>query len=113
MRIDLPWPDAILWPNGPQARNYGHKARITAKHREWARLAALGLVAPETRPIQITIEVHPKPRGPFPDADNCIAACKAMLDGIADALKVNDRDFASPAVVFSPERDGRFVVEVR
>lgn len=68
--------------------------------------------APETRPVPITIEVHPKPRGPLPDRDNCIAACKAMLDGIADALGLDDREFAAPKVVFSPERDGRFVVEV-
>jgi len=111
-RIDLPWPDKILWPNGPQARNHGHQARVTKKHREWARLAAFGMDTPEARPVPIIIEVHPKPRGPLPDRDNCVAAAKAMLDGIADALGLDDREFATPKVVFSPERDGRFVVEV-
>lgn len=118
MTVDLPWPDKLLWPNGPRARNHGHKASVTKKHRQWAHTATLealqehgtGGIGPGKIPI--TIEVHAKPKGPLPDADNCIAACKAMLDGIADALGVNDRDFAAPLVVFSPERDGRFVVKI-
>lgn len=116
MKIDLPWPAPILWPNGPRPRNEGHKASVTRKHRDWAHIATLE-VAPKCfhhngAKIPVTLEVHAKPKGPLPDEDNCIAAAKAMLDGIADALKVNDRDFAAPRVVFSPERDGRFVVEI-
>ena len=110
--IDLPWPAAILWPNGPQPRNRGHYAAVTKKHRNlagWATLEALegakGFV-----PGKITLRVFAKPRGPLPDRDNCIAACKAMLDGIADGLGVNDRDFPTPEVVFCKPREGRFAI---
>lgn len=115
MRIDLPWPDKILWPNGPRARNHGHKASVAKKHHDWAYLASLEAMqdhCPDlrARPLPITIEVHAKPKGPLPDRDNCVAAAKHSLDGIAHAIGVNDREFATPQVVFSPERDGRFVV---
>jgi crossover junction endodeoxyribonuclease RusA len=33
------------------------------------------------------------------DADNCLAAAKAGLDGMADALGVNDRHF-QPITIF-------------
>ena len=65
---------------------------------------------PEIIPVRLV--VHPKPKGPKPDRDNCVAAAKAMLDGIADALKVNDRRFEAPSVTFATPRDGRFVVEI-
>ena len=110
--IDLPYPAKALWPNG-RAR-YHAKARATNDHRDWAYLAtmeAMGRAAGFV-PTAITIYVHAKPKGPLPDKDNCIAAAKSSLDGIADALRVNDRSFPAPLVVFSPERDGRFVVEL-
>lgn len=114
MMIDLPFPAKALWPNG--RAHWGAKSTATAKHRAWAAIATrevmdrFGLgVGPA--PIPVTIHVYPKPRGPEPDADNCVAAAKSSLDGIADALGINDRDFAAPKVVFGP-REGRFVIEV-
>lgn len=114
MRIDLPWPAKALWPNGRP--HHMEKAREVKRHRAWARIATLEVLPPDFAHdgglIPVTLEIHAKPKGPLPDADNCIAAAKSLLDGIADALKVNDRCFAAPKVVFSTERDGRFVVEI-
>lgn len=112
MIVDLPYPHKALWPNG--RAHWAAKARETQKHRQWAHLATLAeLNACEPfTPATVTIRVYPKPRGPLPDRDNCIAACKAMLDGVADALAVNDRDFPAPKVEFCEPRDGRFVVEL-
>ena len=114
MRIDLPYPHKALWPNG--RAHFQAKAREAKKHRQWAAVAtweAKGCKkAPEGENIPVTLYVHPKPRGPLPDKDNCIAAAKSMLDGIADALKLNDRQFAAPRVVFAEPREGRFVVEI-
>lgn len=122
MRVDLPFPDKLLWPNGPRPRNHGHRNTIVQKHRQWAYLATLEAIQEALTGevgrfdkfalIQPTIEVHAKPKGPLPDRDNCIAAAKSYLDGIADALAINDRNFAAPLVTFAPERDGRFVVEL-
>ncbi len=113
MIIDLPFPHKLLWPNGSVGNRHA-KVREAKKHRGWACTAtqeAMGR-AGGFMPSAITIHVHAKPRGPLPDKDNCIAAAKSSLDGIADALKVNDRDFPEPKIAFSAERDGRFVVEL-
>lgn len=115
MKIDLPWPAKALWPNG--RAHYMAKAREVKKHRSWGNLAALEALGGTTfahtgATIPITLHVHPKPKGPLPDRDNCIAACKSLLDGIADALGVNDSAFDIQPVQFSDERDGRIVVEV-
>lgn len=113
MIIDLPFPHKLLWPNGSVGNRHA-KAREAKKHRAWAAVATLEALgrAKGFAPANITIHVHAKPKGPLPDKDNCISAAKSSLDGIADALKVNDRDFPEPKVVFSGERDGRFVVEL-
>lgn len=115
MIIDLPYPHKTLWPNGRGHWRAVH--RETQKHRQWAQFATLEAmdhhaVAEGFVPTGITIRVHAKPTGPYPDKDNCIAACKAMLDGIADGLGVNDRDFPAPKVEFAKPREGRFVVEL-
>lgn len=112
MKIDLPYPHKALWPNG--RAHWAAKNTQTQKHREWAHLATLEALAggEAFAPSQIIIHVHAKPRGPFPDKDNCIAAYKAFQDGIADALALNDATFPAPQVRFSPDRDGRFVVEM-
>ena len=114
MIVDLPYPDKALWPNG--RAHWAQKARQAAKHRAWAYLAALE-VKPEAyrhsgETMPVTIRIFPKRYGPVPDKDNIIAASKAFLDGIADALGVNDQYFAAPVVEIDKERDGRFAVEV-
>lgn len=112
MLIDLPYPAKALWPNGRS--HHMAKARELRKHRQWAALATLEALgrAPGFSPAAITIHVHAKRSGSLPDKDNVIAASKSLLDGIADALKINDRDFPAPKVEFAPIRDGRFVIEL-
>jgi hypothetical protein len=63
-------------------------------------------------PIPVHIIVKPKRLGRLPDADNCVAAAKAALDGIADALGINDRHFAAPTVEISDERTGQFIITI-
>ncbi len=66
---------------------------------------------PSTMPIPVTITVYPKKSGPLPDRDNCVAACKHSLDAIAAVIGVNDRNFATPVVVFGPRED-RFEITI-
>lgn len=111
--ITLPYPHKILWPNGARRNRYAI-AREVKKHRHWAATAtrAAKWIAPEGTP-QVTITVHPKPTGPHPDKDNVSSSAKSYLDGIADALGVNDRTFETPRVVFG-ERcpGGAFVLSI-
>lgn len=114
LTIDLPWPDKLLWPNGSQGRNHKYRAVVVKKHRDWARIATLEALQGNEgfTPARMVLRVYGKPRGPLPDKDNCIAASKAFFDGIADGLKVNDRQFPAPEVEFAEAREGRFVVEL-
>lgn len=115
MIVRLPYPDKIIWPNGrTQSRNY--RAATVKAHVRWAYLAALEADTGEQfaqRPVTVNVTVHPKARGPLPDKDNTVAACKAYLDGIAKAIGVNDREFAVPNVSWSHRTpNGGFVLEI-
>ena len=58
---------------------------MLARQTEW--------VFPEEGPIHLDIEFVP-PNKRAHDLDNCLAAIKAGLDGVADAWGVNDKRFA-------------------
>lgn len=109
--IELPFPAKILWPNGR-----GHhmaKAREFKKHKGWARVAALASGVKGLQVVSsIRLIVHPKTKHPI-DRDNCIAAAKSALDGIAEAIGIDDGTFPVPSVVFGePVKGGLFVIEV-
>jgi hypothetical protein len=61
--------------------------------------------------IPVRLTVSAKPKGPLPDKDNALAACKAYLDGIAEALGINDSLFDPQPVHFSGRRSS-FIIEV-
>ena len=112
--IQLPYPDKSLWPNG--RAHWGARATATKKHREWAYMAtkaAIGSDAyvPTSERIPIRLTVSCKSRGVEPDKDNCLAASKAYLDGIAAALGINDNLFDPQPVHFSG-RQSNFTIEV-
>lgn len=111
--LDLPFPAKALWPNG--RAHWGTRRREVAKHRAWAKTAAMATGAYyagwPTR-FAIALTVHPKTANRV-DADNCIAASKAYLDGIADAMGVDDQCFDAPTVTFGePIKGGAFKITV-
>jgi crossover junction endodeoxyribonuclease RusA len=115
MIVKLPYPDKVIWPNG-RTLNRKYKSASVKAHRGWAHSAALGAKHGQqfTAPVTVRLVVYPKARGPLPDQDNCIAACKAYLDGIADAIGINDRDFTAPVVEYGDRtKRGDFVLEVK
>ena len=110
----LPFPAKILWPNG--RGHWAEKARAVKAHRCWGRNAMLVYrgdldALPDSR-FSIAVTVHPKTRHPI-DRDNCVAALKSYLDGIADALGVDDQTFDTPSILFGePVKDGLMTVTV-
>jgi hypothetical protein len=103
--IVLPFPPASL--SGHAKGHWRAKAEITRKHRNWARLATMdakirGL--PESGDIRVRIRfIPPDRRG---DRTNFANRMKPYLDGIADALGVNDSRFL-PSYEFSdPQKPG-------
>ena len=110
--IVLPFPAKILWPNG-RTLSHRFKAAAFKKARDeaaWAAKAA-GVCVGDS-PIPVHLIVKPKAKGPAPDADNCVSACKAYLDGIASAIGINDRHFAAPTVEIAGERTGQFIIHI-
>lgn len=110
--IVLPFPPKVLWPNG-RTLNHRYKAAAFKKAREeaaWATKAANVRVCDAPIPVHLT--VCPKRYGPAPDADNCVSAAKAYLDGIASALGINDKHFCAPTVEIAAQRTGQFIITI-
>jgi crossover junction endodeoxyribonuclease RusA len=117
MLIVFPYPDRRLSPN---ARLHWHKlAQVKAMARQEAKILATvaiplrlkkELAASEDK-IPITVRIYP-PDNRHRDADNAFASCKAMLDGLSDALGCNDRRFRPTFSFMEPAKGGRVEVEI-
>lgn len=108
--ITLPFPPSSL--SGHAKGHWRSKSGPTAKHREWARLATLAAApsVPSEGDILVTMRfVPPDRRG---DRTNYPNRMKAYLDGIADALGVNDARFLPRYEFAAPEKPGRVEVSV-
>lgn len=105
MRIVLPYPYPALWPN--KRPHWSAKARATRSYRWTAKLAANG-----AKPGRVDLIFCPKPFGPPPDLDNCIAAFKAGQDGLADAMGINDRGLTFTYAIGDRCKDGAVIVEI-
>ncbi len=107
--IVLPFPPASL-----SGHNNGHhyvKAPIIAKHRAWARQATLAAKPTVPADGDIPLHIHFVPPDRRGDRTNYWNRCKPYIDGIAEALGVNDKRFLPSKSFADPEKPGR--VEVR
>ena len=115
--ITLDWPPRQLSPNARV--HYSVKSPITKGYLAHAsnttRVACHdhGLrdrIDPHSDdPITLAIEFHP-PDARRRDLDNMLSSIKAGLDGIAEALGVNDQRFALRLTRGQPVKGGRVVV---
>jgi crossover junction endodeoxyribonuclease RusA len=116
MTVTLGWPSPNLSPNArphwaalarakKAARREGNvEGRLAGVfHRDW-------LDGAKTVAIQVTFI---PPNAIRRDADNMLASIKAHLDGIADAIGIDDSrwTWAAP-VIAKPEKPGRVVVTI-
>jgi crossover junction endodeoxyribonuclease RusA len=114
--LELGWPAKALSPNSRE--HFMTKWRYAKASKDtafWATRASLGHAElkhdGKTR-IAVVITAYP-PDERDRDSDNLLASCKACLDGIALALKVND-SFFDPRVQWGePVPNGKLVIEVR
>lgn len=93
MRLELPWPPSILSPN--RIAHWRVKAKAKAKYKSdcYYLCKAHGHKIEDTgQNIPIKIIFHPPTKRSF-DLDNRIAAMKSGIDGVAEALGVNDKRF--------------------
>lgn len=112
--VELPWPPRELSPN---ARiHYLAKSRVTKAYREqayWLSMAARGLgESPgDDGPILLAFTFHPPDRRRR-DLDTMLSSVKAGIDGIADALGVNDVRFEYALKRAEPVKNGRVVIVI-
>lgn len=110
MQIELPWPPSSL--SGHAKGHWRDKSSVTAKHRAWAKAAAIAagartLVLPAGDiPIRF-IFIPPDRRS---DRTNFPNRLKPAIDGIAEALRVNDRRFLPSYEFHEPSKPGRVLV---
>ena len=109
--LKLPYPAKELNPN-----RRSHWA-VTAKHKKVAReqafyltkMAKVELIGTGAIDLHITF-MPPDKRGR--DMDNMLASCKSMIDGIADALGVNDKRFRYHLAIGEVIKGGLVQIEV-
>jgi len=96
--ISLPYPDKVLSPNA--RGHWAGIARAKKKAREaasWATISAAGSkakLAPYAAQERLSVAIAFYPAdNRRRDADNALASAKAALDGIADALGIDDSRF--------------------
>jgi len=108
--VILPWPPKELSPNA--TLHWAKKAKFKKSYRHacWALTLEAKLTADPSGKVPITVTFYP-PDKRHRDADNMVASIKAGLDGVADALKINDRQFL-PTFTFSEEVKGMVKVQL-
>ncbi len=98
--VVLAWPVTQLWPNRHSGHTWAYKQQYVASARregEVATLQAIGggvgwggcMAAPK---LALTITFQ-RQDGHVYDIQNAFSACKSHLDGIADALGIDDSSF--------------------
>jgi crossover junction endodeoxyribonuclease RusA len=112
--LTAPWPARELSPNarGHWSRAARAKRLQRASRAFLAHQAGLGGV----RGLGMAWEVHLAFAAPCRrarDLDNLLAACKAGLDGLADAMGVDDRHWRISIDRADPAPGGRVEIEVR
>lgn len=90
--LTLPWPPKELSPNA--RLHWAQKAKHAKNYRRacWALTKAANSAAVWDGPIHVRM-VFWRPQNRSYDLDNLIASMKSGLDGIAEALGVNDSRF--------------------
>jgi crossover junction endodeoxyribonuclease RusA len=116
MRIVLPWPPKELSPNARV--HWATLAKLKRQYREACRVQTLAQGSKEIQHIwlnkpnnlNLAITFFPPTRRAY-DLDNALARCKAGLDGLADALGVDDKHW-SISIAKSEKIGGMVVVEI-
>ena len=93
--VRLPFPDASLFPNRKNGKSWKstNTAKLTQKECGFyaTKQAATGFVTPSGY-IPLSL-LYLTPDGRHRDCDNLLAASKALIDGLAQAIGVDDKKF--------------------
>lgn len=96
----LPWPPATLSPNARQHWSRSMKAKKSYRKACWIAAVSAAFedrisLHPPAGPLTLQLQFRPPTKAEF-DKDNLVARMKAGIDGIADALQIDDKRFGFP-----------------
>lgn len=108
--FEIPWPPSILNPN--RKSHWASKARSAKKYKNDCRMMAKLASVKHRAHGDITINIffYP-PDKRRRDQDNAIASLKHGLDGIAQALGVDDYRFRIYPFWMGPVKGGKIIIE--
>ena len=87
--VTLPFPDSRLSPNKRSDRRWLTNVRQMARNTGYFEAKSAGLSVPDHTPLHLFLTFCP-PDGRRRDVDNLLSSSKATLDGIFQALGVDD-----------------------
>jgi crossover junction endodeoxyribonuclease RusA len=111
-KVTLPFPKKELNPNA--RLHYMALAKAKKAFREtcfWRAKESPGIKLPDTGNLKLTVTFYP-PNKRKRDRDNLLASMKSGLDGVADALGLNDSRFEPLVISMSGETKNCVVVEI-
>jgi crossover junction endodeoxyribonuclease RusA len=109
----LGWPDPKMSPNARV--HWGQRSlrvRIARQEARVLTMQAFGPRKPEWAGARLAFTFNP-PDKRRRDTDNCIASTKAVRDGIADALGIDDSKFECSYRIGEVVKGGAVRVEIR
>jgi crossover junction endodeoxyribonuclease RusA len=113
-KIVLAWPDSRLSPNARVHWSAKSRAAKSAKSAAFYLARSAGVVSTGTDDsgaVNLEIAFFP-PDNRGRDMDNAIASLKSALDGIAQAMGVNDNSFRLSFAWQRPAKPGRVEVVI-
>lgn len=99
--IFLPWPAKALSPNGRYHWSKIARAKKAAKRTAHCLVLEAGIGKINATSVIVKLSFYPPSKRHY-DADNLIASHKAALDGISDAIGVDDSKFIISATPHGP-----------
>lgn len=113
MEIELPWFNPILMPNKKKHRFVEFRARKAQRiQAHWLTLEQWREDKQLKPPLMLNIMFYPPDRRSR-DKDGCFSAIKGALDGIADALEIDDKHFSYSGIDFGkPVKGGRIIIKI-
>ena len=118
IEVTLPWPPPQVFPNFRQSHHWRKYWKQVTQQRKTAFILAAEQIGRQTVPRDregkwlVHLDIYP-PNLRRRDSDGMAGACKSALDGIADALRVDDSRFIITHTIHPPRRPhGAVVVTV-
>jgi crossover junction endodeoxyribonuclease RusA len=110
--IILPFPDPRLSPNRRHQHRYITGVRNTARLSGYYAVKEVGLKIPDKTPLHLFLTFNPPDRRRR-DMDNCLSASKPTVDGIFEALGIDDSNIRMITICRGkPIRGGQTVARI-